>query len=126
MRILLATDHFPPFIGGAHRQARLIAEAMGERGHQVAVATPWHGGLPRLEEHEEYRVHRVRQMRTVIPALVRDQDQRHQPPFPDPVTIYDLRKLLAGFEPDLIHAYGWLAFSLAVAMGRRRTPMMVS
>ena len=126
MRILLATDHFPPFIGGAHRQARLIAEAMGERGHQVAVATPWHGGLPRSEQHEGYSVNRVRQLRTAIPALVRDQGQRHQPPFPDPVTIYDLRKLLADFEPELIHAYGWLAFSLAVAMGRRRIPMMVS
>jgi glycosyltransferase involved in cell wall biosynthesis len=126
MRILLATDHFPPFIGGAHRQAQLIAKAMGERGHEVAVATPWHGGLPRVEERDEYSVHRVRQLRTAIPALVRDRGQRHQPPFPDPVTIYDLRKLLADFEPELIHAYGWLAFSLAAALGRRRIPMMVS
>jgi glycosyltransferase involved in cell wall biosynthesis len=126
MRILLATDHFPPFIGGAHRQAQLIAKAMGERGHEVVVATPWHGGLPRIEERDEYSVHRVRQLRTAIPALVRDQGQRHQPPFPDPVTIYDLRKLLADFEPELIHAYGWLAFSLAAALGRRNIPMMVS
>jgi glycosyltransferase involved in cell wall biosynthesis len=126
MRILLATDHFPPFIGGAHRQAQLIAKAMGERGHQVAVATPWHGGLPRVEERDEYSVHRVRQLRTAVPALVRDRGQRHQPPFPDPVTIYDLRKLLADFEPELIHAYGWLAFSLAAALGRRHIPMMVS
>ncbi len=126
MRILLATDHFPPFIGGAHRQARLIAEAMGERGHQVAVATPWHGGLPRIEEHDAFSVHRVRQLRTAIPALVRDEGQRHQPPFPDPVTVYDLRRLIASFEPELIHAYGWLAFSLAAALGRRRIPMMVS
>ena len=126
MRILIATDHFPPFIGGAHRQAQLIAKAMGERGHQVAVATPWHGGLPRVEERDEYSVHRVRQLRTAIPALIRDKEQRHQPPFPDPVSIYDLRKLIASFEPELIHAYGWIAYSLAVALGRRRIPMMVS
>jgi glycosyltransferase involved in cell wall biosynthesis len=126
MRILLASDHFPPFIGGAHRQARLIAEAMGERGHQVAVATPWHGGLPRTEEHDGYSLHRVRQLRTAIPALVRDEGQRHQPPFPDPVTIYDLRKLIASFEPELIHAYGWLAFSVAAALGRRKVPLLVS
>lgn len=126
MRILLATDHFPPFIGGAHRQAELLARSMAERGHQVAVATPWHGGLPRAEQHDGYSVNRVRQLRTAIPALVRDEGQRHQPPFPDPVTVYDLRKLIAAFQPELIHAYGWLAFSLAVAMGRRRVPMMVS
>ena len=126
MRILLATDHFPPFIGGAHRQAQLLAQSMGERGHEVAVATPWHGGLPRVEEQEGYTVHRVRQMRTLLPLFVRDRVQRHQPPFPDPVSVLALRRLLAEFEPELIHAYGWLAFSVAAALGRRRIPMLVS
>ncbi len=126
MRILLATDHFPPFIGGAHRQAQLLAQAMGERGHQVAVATPWHGGLPRFEEREGYELHRVRQLRTALGFMVRDREQRHQPPFPDPVTIHGLRKLIADFEPELIHAYGWLAFSVAAALGRRQIPMLVS
>jgi glycosyltransferase involved in cell wall biosynthesis len=126
MRILLATDHFPPFIGGAHRQAQLLARAMSERGHEVAVATPWHGGLPRVEESDGYSVHRVRQLRTVLPILVRDNDQRHQPPFPDPVTVLGLRRLIARFEPELIHAYGWLAFSVAAALGRKQIPMLVS
>ena len=122
MRILLATDHFPPFIGGAHRQAQLIAEAMAERGHEVVVATPWHGGLPGSSSDDGVSVHRVRQLRTAIPALVRDQGQRHQPPFPDPVTILGLRRLIADFEPELIHAYGWLAFSVAAALGRQADP----
>jgi glycosyltransferase involved in cell wall biosynthesis len=126
MRILIATDHFPPFIGGAHRQAQLIARAMVDRGHEVAVATPWHGGLPRTEEDAGVSVHRVRQLRTAIPALVRDDRQRHQPPFPDPVTVAGLRRLISEFEPEIIHAYGWLAFSVAAALGRRRIPMLVS
>jgi glycosyltransferase involved in cell wall biosynthesis len=126
MRILLATDHFPPFIGGAHRQAQLIARAMVERGHEVVVATPWHGGLPEVEVDEGVTVHRVRQLRTALPIFVRDTRQRHQPPFPDPVTVLGLRRLLNRFEPDVIHAYGWLAFSVAVAMGRRRIPLLVS
>lgn len=126
MRILIATDHFPPFIGGAHRQAQLIARAMAERGHEVAVATPWHGGLPRVEEEGGVTVHRVRQLRTLFRPLVRDDRQRHQPPFPDPVTVAGLRKLIAEFQPEVIHAYGWLAFSVAVALGRRRIPMLVS
>jgi glycosyltransferase involved in cell wall biosynthesis len=126
MRILLATDHFPPFIGGAHRQAQLLARSMTERGHEVAVTTPWHGGLPRVEEQDGYSVHRVRQLRTALPFLVRDRAQRHQPPFPDPVTVLGLRRLIAEFEPELIHAYGWLAFSVAAALGRKRVPMLVS
>ena len=56
MRILIATDHYPPFIGGAHRQARLLAAGMAERGHDVAVATTWHGGLPPLDWEEHVTV----------------------------------------------------------------------
>lgn len=126
MRILIATDHYPPFIGGAHRQARLLAAGMAQRGHDVAVATTWHGGLPPLDWEEHVTVHRLRQVRTAFPSLVRDEEQRHQPPFPDPITIGGLRRLIKGFDPDVIHAYGWLAFSVAVAMGRKRIPMLIS
>jgi glycosyltransferase involved in cell wall biosynthesis len=126
MRILIVTDHYPPFIGGAHRQARLLAAGMAERGHDVAVATTWHGGLPPLDWEEHVTVHRLRQLRTVARSLIRDEEQRHQPPFPDPVTVVGLRRLISGFEPDVIHAYGWLAFSVATALGRRQIPMLVS
>ncbi len=126
MRILIATDHYPPFIGGAHRQAQLLGRSMAHRGHQVAVVTPWHGGMPTLEHDDGFVVHRVRQMRTAFDFMVGDERQRHQPPFPDPVTVFSLRNLIVDFEPDVIHAYGWLAFSVAVALGPRRIPMLVS
>jgi glycosyltransferase involved in cell wall biosynthesis len=65
-------------------------------------------------------------LRTLARGLIRDEEQRHQPPFPDPVTIAGLRRLISGFEPDVIHAYGWLAFSVAVALGRKRIPLLIS
>jgi len=126
MRILLASDHYPPFIGGAHRQAQLLAKGMTELGHEVTVVTPWHGGLPRVDDDDGIPVHRVRQIRTALPALVRSPRQRHQPPFPDPVTILDLRRVIAATRPDVINVHGWLAFSVAVALGRRRIPLLVS
>jgi glycosyltransferase involved in cell wall biosynthesis len=126
MRILLATDHYPPFIGGAHRQAKLLAAGMAERGHTVDVATPWHGGLQDEEAEDGVTVHRLRELRTAVPSFVRSSKQRHQPPFPDPVSIAGLRRLFARLEPDLIHAYGWLAFSVAAALGRRRLPLLIS
>ncbi len=126
MRILIATDHFPPFIGGAHRQAQLLGRSLAERGHTVAVVTPWHGGLPKLEHDDGFVVHRVRQTRTLFDFMARDNRQRHQPPFPDPVTTVALRNLIADFEPDVVHAYGWLAFSVALALGRRKTPLLLS
>lgn len=126
MRILLVTDHYPPFIGGAHRQAHLLALGMVERGHEVDVVTPWHGSLPSFEHAANLSVYRVRQLRTALPALIRDPEQRHQPPFPDPVTILGLRRLIAQVKPELIHAYGWMAFSVATALGRKRIPMLIS
>src|SRR4051794_16265594 len=126
MRILIVTDHYPPFIGGAHRQARLLAAGMAQRSHDVAVATTWHGGLPPLDWEEHVTVHRLRQLRTLARPLIRNEEQRHQPPFPDPVTVAGLRRLISGFEPDVVHAYGWLAFSAAAALGRRQIPMLVS
>jgi len=126
MRILIVTDHYPPFIGGAHRQAWLLASGIAERGHDVAVATTWHGGLPSLDWEENVSVHRLRQMRTALPILIHHEGQRHQPPFPDPVTVASLRRLIGSIEPDVIHAYGWLAFSVAAALGRRRIPLLIS
>src|SRR5262249_27014223 len=49
-RILLASDFYAPFIGGAERQVQYLATEMAQRGHQTSVATVWHEGLP---EHEE-------------------------------------------------------------------------
>jgi len=126
VRLLLATDHYPPFIGGAHRQTQLLARNMASRGHEVTVVTPWHGGLPTREESDGVAVHRVRQLRTAVPALVRDRAQRHQPPFPDPVTVRSLRRILGDTRPEVVHVHGWLAFSVAVALIGQRVPLLVS
>jgi glycosyltransferase involved in cell wall biosynthesis len=126
MRILLASDHYPPFIGGAHRQTQLLATGLAGRGHEVTVVTPWSGGLPRVEDDHGVVVHRIRQLRTALPALVRDRRQHHQPPFPDPVTIWGLRRVIATTQPDLINAHGWVAFSVAAALGRKRIPLLIT
>jgi glycosyltransferase involved in cell wall biosynthesis len=126
LRLLLITDHYPPFIGGAHRQAMLLAVRLAERGHEVALATPWHRGLPERERKRGVELHRIRQIRTAITPLARRSIQQHQPPFPDPVSVWQLRRLIDDFEPEIIHSYGWITFSVAVAMGRRPIPLLVS
>jgi glycosyltransferase involved in cell wall biosynthesis len=126
VRLLLASDHYPPFIGGAQRQTKLLAKRLSERGHEVALATPWQAGLPSVEEDDGITVHRIRQLRTALARFSKGAAQQHQPPFPDPVSIRDLRRVLRGFEPDLIQSYGWISYSIAVAMGRRRIPLLLT
>jgi len=126
LRILLASDHYPPFIGGAHRQTQLLAHELHMRGHDVSVVTVWHGGLPEFEDEDGVRVYRLRQLRTMISSLVRDSRQRHQPPFPDPVTTQSLRRLIERLKPDIVHSYGWFSYSVALALLGKDIPLLIS
>ncbi|MGE5223996.1 MAG: glycosyltransferase [Omnitrophica WOR_2 bacterium] len=126
LRILIASDHYPPFFGGAHRQTALLAEELSRRGHEVSVATVWHPGLPERDSAEGVEVYRFKQIRTWLPWLARGKGQRHQPPFPDPVTITGLRRLIDRFKPDVIHSYGWISYSVAVALAGKDIPLLLS
>ncbi|MCW2982838.1 MAG: glycosyl transferase group 1 [Conexibacter sp.] len=125
MKILLASDHYPPFIGGAQRQTEQLAKRLHARGHEVIVATVWQDDQPAVDDDEGVTVHRLRQLRS-IPAIQGPSRRRHQPPFPDPVTVRELRRLLAGFQPDIVHAAGWYTLSCAAAMRSTAVPLLVS
>lgn len=125
-KILLVSDHYPPFIGGAHRQTQLLARELSRRGHEVNVATVWHGGFPEVEEESGVKVHRLKQLRTWPFRIPPDRKQRHQPPFPDPVTMIGLRKLINHFQPDIIHSYGWISYSCAAALIGKNIPLLIS
>jgi glycosyltransferase involved in cell wall biosynthesis len=126
MRLLLVTDSYPPFIGGADLQVQMIARAMRDAGHEVRVATPWQPGLAELEEDAGIKVHRTRALTTRVPWFARDPARRHHPPFPDPGTTLAIRKIVRGFRPDLVHSYGWISFSTAASILGTRIPLLVS
>lgn len=125
MRILIASDHYPPFVGGVQRQTRAMARELQARGHEVCVATVWQDDLPALETHDGFPVHRLRQLRT-LPLLRSRGRRRHQPPFPDPVTALQLRRMVRRFEPDLVHASGWFSYAAAAALVGTRIPLVAS
>jgi glycosyltransferase involved in cell wall biosynthesis len=125
MRILVATDHFPPYIGGAQIQSRTLAQELRRRGHDVAVATVWQNDLPAVEDDAGVAVHRLRQLRT-LPGFARRRVQHHQPPFPDPVTSFQLRRLIARLRPDIVHSYGWISYSCSAALLGSDTPLIIT
>jgi glycosyltransferase involved in cell wall biosynthesis len=125
VKILLASDHYPPFIGGAQRQTEQIAKRMTDRGHDVVVATVWQDDQPAVEDDEGVTVHRLRQLRSA-PLVQGPARRRHQPPFADPVTVRALRGLLASFRPDIVHAAGWYTLSCAAALRGSDVPLLIS
>jgi glycosyltransferase involved in cell wall biosynthesis len=125
MRILIASDHYPPLIGGAQIQTRLLARSLAERGHTVAVTTTWQHGLRSFEEDHGIPIYRLRQVASCVP----DRFQRplhHQPPFPDPVTTVMLRRLIKRFKPDVVNSHGWFTYSCAAALLGTDSPLVVS
>ena len=55
-----------------------------------------------------------------------DPYKHNPPPFPDPEAVWRLRRLINDFEPDLVHAYGWLAHSAAAALIGKKIPLLIS
>jgi glycosyltransferase involved in cell wall biosynthesis len=126
LRILLASDYYPPFIGGAQRQTKLLGKELLARGHQVSVVTTWSPGLPEVEDDDGVKVYRLKQLRTLVSLPAQGHAQRHQPPFADPVTVWQLRRLVSRLKPDVVHTYGWFSYSAAAALLGTNIPMLVT
>lgn len=126
LRILLVSDHYPPFIGGAHRQTQLLGKELQKRGHTVNVVTVWQANQPATQDDAGVLVHRLKDLRTALPWASQGNHQRHHPAYPDPITIFGLRRIIQEFQPDIIHAYGWFTYSLAVALQGKQIPLLIS
>lgn len=126
MRVLLVTDSYPPLIGGATRAAHLLAQELTSRGHQVRVATISQEGAPGRERLDGIEVHRLHGLTLRMPWFSADPYRRNPPPFPDPETALRLRRLIVAYSPDLVHSYGWMTYSCALALTGTTIPMVLS
>ena len=108
MRILLASDFFPPTTGGMESHVQRLAEALIRRGHETAVVTgtlhpePLPGGAPAKSAPSAL---------SRVPWVFDDGQRQYLPPFPDPDFGRSVRRMAESWRPDLIHAHGWCAFS---------------
>jgi glycosyltransferase involved in cell wall biosynthesis len=125
MRLLIVTDHYPPFIGGVQRETRAMALELHARGYEVGVATVYQDDLPTFEEPDGFPIWRLRQLRSA-PIVHGPARRRHQPPYPDPVTAFELLRVIRSFRPDAVHSSGWFSYSAAAALIGSRIPLLVS
>jgi glycosyltransferase involved in cell wall biosynthesis len=126
MHILMVSDFYPPFIGGAERQAQLLSRQLALKGHSVSVATVWHTGLPAQQNEDGVQVYRLKGLTTQAPWFSTDPKRRFHPPFPDPGIVWGLRRLIAHVQPDVVHAAGWIAYSSVAALLGKRIPLLIS
>lgn len=111
MRILMLTQFYPPMIGGEERHVRNLSIMLKERGHDVAVATIWHAGMPEFEQDEGVRIYRIRGTMARVERLFSEAGHKHAPPFADPELALALRRIVARERPEVVHAHNWLVHS---------------
>ncbi len=132
MRILFVTDFYHPYSGGVEIHVRTIGRELQARGNTVAVAT-----LPSSDrsvadgKHSPaddggIEVHSVRHSAQAFGARFRHQDRPWAPPFPDPLTCTDLRRVVKRFKPDVIHGHDWLARSALPRIVTGGVPVVTS
>ena len=124
VRVLVVTDYYPPFIGGAQIQTQRLARGLARRGYDVVVVTVGQPGLPRLENDNGIPVHRLRHLHPITRRT--RSAQTHHAPFPDPLVALALTRLIRRFRPDVVQSYGWITYSCAAALLGRSTPLLVT
>lgn len=93
MRIMIASETYPPSVNGAAVFTRRLAAGLAGRGHAVAVVAPSPSGHPCTErEGEGVRLFRVRSVPTTYPG------QRC-----GVLAARGARALLRTFRPDVLH-----------------------
>lgn len=111
MRVLMLSQFYPPVIGGEERHVVSLSESLARLGHEVSVATqPHHRREPVLRENG-VTVHSIGGLSQRAKSLFTDDERRHVPPFPDPEIVTKLARIVADFEPDIVHGHNWMLHS---------------
>jgi glycosyltransferase involved in cell wall biosynthesis len=125
VRILMASQFYPPVVGGQERMVRNLAVGLARRGHEIAVATLKVEGND-TQSDDDIRVHHMQGLLQRFPPLYQDPQRRHVAPLPDPELVRKLGLIVDHECPDVIHAHDWLVHSLAGVARRRGVPLVRS
>ncbi|MRR13575.1 hypothetical protein EG835_14240, partial [bacterium] len=114
VRILLLSQFYPPVAGGVENHVAELAETLADRGHDVAVGV-LDGGETQTGPALVTRTVTVRRLPSTTGRLgmLFTTDRRHAPPIADPETMLALRRLVAEFSPEIVHAHNWIGRSFA-------------
>lgn len=127
MRILFVTDFYHPYSGGVEIHVRTIAHELADRGHDVAVATlGTPGDEPARDRDGPVSVFTVAHSAERSGVGFTHEHRPWAPPFPDPLTMHGLRRVVRAYGPDVIHGHDWLARSVLPTTVSGGVPVITS
>jgi glycosyltransferase involved in cell wall biosynthesis len=124
LRILHATDTFLPNVGGLELSTATLVRAQVGKGRVVAVATPRHPNAPDREDLDGAEIHRLPMAMAHVPGAYVAPTHLFFPPVPDPFFVRAFADLIADFRPDVIHARGWILYSVLGPARRAGVPVV--
>jgi glycosyltransferase involved in cell wall biosynthesis len=96
------------------------------RGRVVAVATPLHPEAPVREDLGGAQIYRLPMAMARVPGAYADPTRLFFPPVPDPRFARAFADLIRRFRPDVIHAHGWILYSVLGAARRAGVPVVAT
>lgn len=127
MRILLATDCYPPpLIGGRDLHVRMLGHELAKRGHEVQVMTLAGSAGERTEMDGEVKVHRLAGWSRVLNRFYVDADRPWHPTVPDPGMVRSIAALMGEFRPQVVHTHSWIVHSVLPLLPSRDTALVVT
>jgi glycosyltransferase involved in cell wall biosynthesis len=127
MRILVVNNFFAPRITGSAHFSEDMARQYAREGHEVVVLATEHGGAPRDEVIDGYRVVRVPAI-SIQPGAI---SFNYSIPFAfgQPLNLLRIQKLFDEFRPDVVHQNGQffdLTFITTQLAVRRNVPRVLT
>jgi glycosyltransferase involved in cell wall biosynthesis len=126
MRVLIATQFYPPLIGGEERFTYNLSRLLAARGHQVSVVTLHQAGLPERETVENVAVYRIKGFTQQLKFLYSDDSRRAATPFPDPGLVREIGAVIDHTRPDILHAHNWIVHSLIPHKRRSKAKLILT
>lgn len=130
MRVLVASQFYPPVSGGQEQHVRNLAQALAARGTEVEVVTVATDGEEGTVLDGAVPVHRLgtstQLAGRVMSRLYSDPARPHLPPIADPRLRAGIGRLLAGGSFDLLHAHDWIVNSAIGPANRRAVPVVLT
>jgi glycosyltransferase involved in cell wall biosynthesis len=127
MRVLLATDCYPPpLLGGRDLHVRLLARELSERGHEVEVVTLAGPAGASVDIDGHVPVHRIAGWSRLLQRYYVDPSRPFHPTIPDPGMVAALAALVHDRRPDVVHAHSWIVHSFLPFLPSESTRLVMT
>jgi glycosyltransferase involved in cell wall biosynthesis len=124
MKIMMLSDLYAPFQGGIETHVESLSNQLNGRGHEVFVCTVGRRDLPHHEKKNGVNIYRMEGLFQRIPFLFKDPARRWHPPARDWLITKRLASIIEKENPDVIHAHGWIVYSVIPLKKRFKIPLV--